>query len=170
MPNPLFCAIISENSLIPIKFNGTQTVGELKDVIKAKAAQTLALVDAHTLTLYKVNIDISNKETSPGVMKQISQSSIKVDRQELDPVDNLSEYWGESDLPKRKTIHILVQMPRGESSDLRAYGAVAETQLSNNLHFIICSHLHCPSNDVPMPITAPLLQFCNHRTQAKGDR
>ena len=115
MPNPLFCAIISEDTLLPIKFNGTQTVAELKDVIKAKAAQTLASVDAHTLTLYKVNIDISNKETSSGVKKQISQSSIEVDRQELDPEDDLSEYWGESDLSKKKTIHILV--PRGESSD-----------------------------------------------------
>jgi hypothetical protein len=116
MSYELFCAIIGDKDGFPVKFDGTQTVGSLKDAIKAKAAQTLASVDAHALTLYKVNIDISNKKISARVKEQICQSSIDFDReQKLDPVDDLSDYWGESDLPKKKTIHILVELPAGES-------------------------------------------------------
>ena len=159
MSYELICAILGERNAITLKVDMTWTVGELQNAIKEETETTSA---AHKLTLYRVNIDISDTKLIPRVMEQICESSFEFQREKLSPGYCLSDYWGASDLLRGKIIHIIVKMPRGESSDSRAYGAVAETHLPNNLHFIICPRLHCPSNDVPMPITAPLLQFCNH--------
>jgi len=75
--------------------------------------------------LYKVNIDVSTKESREAAKLAISQSSIECEKDELEPSWELSEYFQESgpsekSVPK-KAIHILVQVPRGESIDPRAW-------------------------------------------------
>ena len=125
MPRNLFCAILGENSPLSVPFDETQIVDELKKLIKKEAAQTLASVDAHNLTLYEVNIDISSDEALKQVTGKVSQNttytqeiqdlSTKPKRALTNPAEDLSEYWGE-DLPK-KTIHVLVELPQGESID-----------------------------------------------------
>ena len=116
MTDKLYCAILGDASIFSVDFNNTQTVEELQDAIKAKKKHALASYDASSLVLYKVNIDISNKEIYPGLMEQLRQSSINKGEM-LAPPYALSEYWGESDLPKKKTINVLVHVSRGESID-----------------------------------------------------
>ena len=111
MPDDLFYAIIGDKDLHSIdKFDETWTVNTLKKRIKEEKAHMLASYHVDTLTLYKVNIDISNKQIYPGIMEQIRQRSIMADKEALIAAYKLSRYWGESELPKR-TIHILVEFP-----------------------------------------------------------
>ena len=116
MPYELFCAIIGHKGLITLNVDGTWTVGKLQEHIKEKKPHLLASYEADTLVLYKVDIDVSNKEISPGVIEQIRQGSIKGHGEELISALSLSDYWGEG-LPKPKAINILVELPPGESSD-----------------------------------------------------
>ena len=122
MPYTVSCAIIGHKALFSVKINKTQTVDELKDAIKAKKQDALASFDASSLMLYKVDIDISKKETLAEVMLQISQSLIKVN-EELNPFFTIREYYKAA--PRRKSIHILIQLPRGELIDSRVCGVVA---------------------------------------------
>ena len=56
MPLPIiWCLLVGDDSIFPVEINGTQTVAHLKEAIKAKI-QSLALFDAHTLSLSLVNI------------------------------------------------------------------------------------------------------------------
>ena len=100
-------------------------MAELKDRIREKKQHTLASYEADTLTLYQVNIDISSDEAFEQVTGKVSQNrtytqdiqnlSTEPKRVLTNPSKDLSEYWGE-DLPK-KTIHILVELPPGDSID-----------------------------------------------------
>jgi hypothetical protein len=123
MPYRLFCAIYGENTTFAVNIDETQTVDELKKRIKAEKDPELASYAADSFTLYKVNINISKEEIYAEVMEKIKQSSITDDRKKMVPAYELSDYWEESNPPK-KTIHILVQLPRGESIGLIC-GAVA---------------------------------------------
>jgi hypothetical protein len=122
MPITLVCIIIGKATTFTITINETQYVDQLKDEIKKK--QELNIV-ASELTLYKVNIDVSTKESREAAKRAISRSSIECEKDELEPSWELSEYFQESgpsekSVPK-KAIHILVQVPRGESIDPRAW-------------------------------------------------
>ena len=54
----MFCMIISSGSTFPVKIDETKTVDHLKDAIKKKENE-LRTVDADTLTLYRVEIEIN---------------------------------------------------------------------------------------------------------------
>ena len=111
----LYCAIIGQKTEFLVDIDETQKVDNLRDAIKAKAETT---GPAHTLTLYKADIDISKRDTYKKVMQEIHQNSIKVNREEpMCPADDISEYWEESK-PPQKTIHILVELRQGESRGL----------------------------------------------------
>ena len=107
MSDELFFAILGEKELIFLNVDMTWTVGKLQSHIKEMTEITSP---AHKLRLYRANIDI---KTTPRVMEQIWESSIKFQREELFPAYELSEYWGKN-LPKT-TIHVLVELPPGES-------------------------------------------------------
>ena len=128
MPYPLFCAIIGDKEAFPIIVLETESVGELKVRIKAEKAQTLAPVAASALTLYKVDIPVA--EAYPEVMRAISQSAtcaqvlraiqpqntVEDTLKLTNPFHELSTIYPST--PARYTIHILVQLPPGESPSL----------------------------------------------------
>ena len=126
MPYTLFCAIIGHKDKAPfsVKIDKTETVYELKTRIKAKNEHALASLNAYDLMLYKVDIDVSKKDTLAEVLLQISQGSITTNG-ELNPLSTISEYYEAT--PRGKRIHILIQLPRGELIDPRVRGAVAWT-------------------------------------------
>ena len=109
------CAVLGTNTIFGVTLNETQSVADLKEHIKATKAQTLAAVEADTLTLYKVNIDVSTTETFEKALGDISQNSICCVKEELRyPFSKLFNTFKESDLLKA-TLHILVKRPAGES-------------------------------------------------------
>lgn len=100
---------------------------DLLEDIKAARSDILASLDVTTLTLYKVNIAVSEE-----VIEAISQSRII---RSMGTMEHLECWWqllwelfGPLDLPA-STIHILVELPASESINARACSGVAETVL-----------------------------------------
>ena len=124
MPYSLFCAVIGGETLSTVKIKGTQTVGELKNKIKSTAGLVSA---AHSLTLYHVDLDIASDGAYLHAMRTISRSTTCAQvihdllpntadpKQEelINPSHELSAIF--SPAPARHRIHILVQLPPGES-------------------------------------------------------
>ena len=121
-PYNFVCAILGQKGTFPVKIERDESVGYLKDAIKAMKDPELASFAANSLVLYQVDIDISKPETRATVMLQISQSSINVN-EELDPILLISECYQAA--PSGKRIHVLVQLPRGKLIDPRVCAAVA---------------------------------------------
>jgi len=82
MSYTLFCAILGQETAFLVNIDETQTVDELKKHIKAEEP-ALASFATDTLTLYKVDIDISNDDTYEQVMRDISQNKVNAPREEL---------------------------------------------------------------------------------------
>ena len=117
MSYTLRCAIIGHTEVIPLEVKETWSIGHIKNHLKALETQTLASFNASGLKLYKVDINIAERDIRKKVMQQIHQGSIKFDREEaMDGADDVSEYWELSKL-SRRTIHILVELPLRESID-----------------------------------------------------
>ena len=121
MPYPLYCAIIGDKNLITLDVNETWSTGQLQNYIKAKK-ETRG--PARTLTLYKVNIDISSDEALEHAMGTVSRNttytqeiqdlSTESGRVLTNPLDKLSTIFGQSP-PVDTRIRILVELPPGES-------------------------------------------------------
>ena len=132
----LCCSIIGETTQFPITIDEAQLVGELKDAIKQTLQPASDNFAAHSLKLYKVNIDVSTQELVNKAIIAISTSSIEFDKNELVSVWKVSRYFQESGDPAKaiheETIHILAQLPPGESIDPRAsYGYVVDATDTN---------------------------------------
>ena len=137
MKYTLYCAILglgqdnpdadADADAFPVEIDGAQTVGQLKVEIKTWAARLLEEIDAYTLKLYKVNINISGNAYA-GVMGQISRNELNDHpKQRLsNPSDKLSTIF--SSTPADGCIHILVERRLGQSIDPSVCGAVAETR------------------------------------------
>ena len=116
------CAILGNKTVFSVTLDRTQLVDELKQEIKKVAQLEPA---ACTLTLYKVGIDVSKQKILEKVIVDISQSSIRVGKEELNhPFFPLSEFFNPLDLPA-ETIHILVELPAGESINPKACGVIS---------------------------------------------
>ncbi|SRR5258706_9923095 len=139
----LLCAIIGTDTTFSVTLNETESVASLKEQIKAENEHTLAAFEPDTLTLYKVNIDISTAEISNKVLEAISQNSIYCVKEELrSPLSSLSKTFKESDLLET-TIYILVKRPTGESINSRVCCAIAETVLCRRSSTTdLCSVFH----------------------------
>ncbi|KAI9240540.1 MAG: hypothetical protein BYD32DRAFT_151644 [Podila humilis] len=100
----LFCLIDGEATPFSVEIDRTKTVDHLKDLIKAKKANTYSDVDADMLMLWRVSIPIDppNKR-KPIVLNEIHSAT------ELDPTDDISDVF--EDQPPKKTIHIIIQRP-----------------------------------------------------------
>ena len=73
----LFCAIIGQKTgAFPVTIDDAQTVGELKEYIKAKNPHAMDSFDALNLTLFKVDIDISTDAAYRQAIEQISQITV----------------------------------------------------------------------------------------------
>ena len=130
MPYALVCAIIGDKETFEFDIQETETVGGLRNRIKAEKAQTLASVGARNLTLYKVDIAaadaysevmhaISQSATCAQVLRAIPQLQNTVEdtvKELTNPFHKLSTIFPST--PAENTIHILVQLPPCESPSL----------------------------------------------------
>jgi Crinkler effector protein N-terminal domain len=117
MPYTLLCIVIGGTTPFAVKIDETQLVDELKKAIKKEAEHTCRAFDAYELTLYKINIDISNDNTCDKIIHDISRGDYKFsEKRKLNPTFKVSEYSGETGFPE-KTIHIFVEFPSGEPID-----------------------------------------------------
>ena len=132
MSYTLVCIIIGESTAFPVKIDETQTVGELKKFIKKETEPDLDGVAAHRLTLYKVNIDMSDKAKFTKEVQDISQDLSKTEKELFNPSEELSHVFKSPD-PLKGNIHILIQLP-GESIDPKVGGAVAEVNVVHTLY------------------------------------
>jgi Crinkler effector protein N-terminal domain len=117
MLDTLFCIVSDGTTPFPVAIDETQSVGELKKAIKKETKPGLDAFAPHELTLYKINVDISNDDTWDKTIHDISRGDYKFsEKKKLNPTFKVSEYPGGTGFPE-KTIHILVDFPSGEPID-----------------------------------------------------
>ena len=117
--------ILGHQEIASVEIDSDKPVSELKNKLK-DAKLALALLDANKLTLFKVDISVpNNKREYSELIKSIIERTITLNReQELwNPVEKLSTI--QSGFPEGK-IHILVELPAGESFSSRLSRDVAE--------------------------------------------
>lgn len=104
-PLSLFCYVLGDDpqQIFPVKIAPTETVGDLKDAIKAKKSNTLKDVDADTLKLWKVSIPVDSR------FKERIETSAFAEEGCLQPMSELSEIFPDS--PLRKHVHIVIKPP-----------------------------------------------------------
>jgi len=114
----IWCILVGETTPFSVKIDQTASVYKLQDHIKKREELTL---DASELTLYKIDVDATDKNTYIPIVQDISQdlSNINTDKAtELDVVQELSDVFGMTH-PSKERIHILVVPPAvaaGEST------------------------------------------------------
>lgn len=129
-PLTLFCLVDGEKTAFPVEFVPSDSVGKLKDLIKAKKSVVFEHVDANNLTLWKVSIPVvPNKER-----KAISLAEVPW-KEELDEMDDLSDVFKET--PPKKTIHVIIQRPPPSNANALAFiNILCMSVLYFNLYFI----------------------------------
>ena len=127
MSSELFCFIPGGKSVFSVEIDKTKIVDQLKKAIKKKKTQTLANVEPHALTLYRVAIDrsLDNKQQET-TLTQLSENW--GERKELINTDQLSSIFDEQP-PDGKIWVTLVQIPQGES--IYCGGVVLMTDVAN---------------------------------------
>ncbi|KAG0058060.1 hypothetical protein BGZ90_005170 [Linnemannia elongata] len=102
----LFCLVDGEatSNAFSVKIPSSDTVDDLKDLIKTKKAPRFDDVAADELTLWHVDYPVvaANKH-QPVLLNAINSPT------ELDPTDDIADVFAET--PPKKTIHVLVQRP-----------------------------------------------------------
>ena len=123
----LNCLVPGAKDTFSVKIKKDQSVDDLKKVIKKKNEPRFNHFDADELTLHQINVDVSNESEYVNIMLEVSQPGyVFIPKKKLHPMQEISEHFEDSDPPKRKTIHILVEPPQSKSIDPRACGAVVE--------------------------------------------
>jgi Crinkler effector protein N-terminal domain len=125
---------VEDPTPFPIMIDETRSVGELKQVIKQEAEHTLRAFDGHKLTLNQVKIELpdddnDNEKLTKAVEDEMADHQGATRPRKLNPGHALSKYFKEAETRPAGTIHIIVQPPQGESTDSRAYVAVAEVPM-----------------------------------------
>jgi hypothetical protein len=95
-----------------VEIDPSKAVDGHRDLIKAKIPQTFDGVDAKDLTLWRVNITISEDDDSTPILLDHVTSS---DKKKLDPATRLSKVFPGELL--EETIHIIVQRPPPGNAD-----------------------------------------------------
>jgi len=118
MEYTLNCLVLGAEDTFPVKIMEAQSVGELKDEIKKKKPNDFNGVDADRLTLYKINVDLSNPVEYENIMREVSQPShVFNPKLRLLAAWRISTHFGESSDRLEGNIHILVELPRSKSMD-----------------------------------------------------
>ena len=139
----LGCIVIGEDTVFLVEIDDTKSVDKLKDDIIKKRPNIIdrTIHDATHLTLYKVEIKLSNDDAYIEEVKKQSKLISNVNK--LRTWDKLSKVFAspapdastpgasapDASAPDDETIHILVQLPSGESIDPKVGGAIAETNI-----------------------------------------
>ena len=156
------CAILGIKGIFSVKINKDEPVSELKNKIKPADP-----IGASALKLYKINIRVPIGTAFNTLIDSIHRRTIDFnERDELeDPFCELSTIPGE--FPQRH-LHILVEVPAGESFSSRPGRDVAEIMLSLTTPWIIpCDdsliiHYHAvyPSMIVYHPLQSLTSSIC----------
>ncbi|KAF7727320.1 hypothetical protein EC973_007629 [Apophysomyces ossiformis] len=109
IPFNLFCLVEGESMqrAFSVKVSSADTVHNLKKVIKAEKSPEFDDIDANKLTLWLVEIPITNVNRHDKVL-----SDNITTKEELLPSDELSDVF--QGRPPKKTVHIMVQRPPSE--------------------------------------------------------
>ncbi|KAG0197378.1 hypothetical protein BGX28_009119, partial [Mortierella sp. GBA30] len=102
----LFCLVDGEATAyaFSVKILSSDTVDDLKKLIKAENAVDFTDVDAKNLTLWRVSIPVVQADKhKPVVLNEFDSAT------ELDPTDDIADVF--PDKPPKKTIHVIVQRP-----------------------------------------------------------
>ncbi|KAF9923555.1 hypothetical protein BGZ67_009766, partial [Mortierella alpina] len=102
----LFCLVDGEGtcSAFSVKVPSSDTVDDLRKLIKAEKTNAFSDIDADQLTLWRVaHPVIAANKHQPVLLNAIDSPT------ELDPTDDISEVFEQQ--PPKKTIHIIVQRP-----------------------------------------------------------
>ncbi|KAF9922893.1 hypothetical protein BGZ67_010221, partial [Mortierella alpina] len=104
----LFCLVDGEatSNAFSVKVSSSDTVDDLKELIKNKKAPEFDDIAVDRLTLWRVSIPMTrDNDELPILFNNIS----KEEKEKLHPADDLSDIFDEK--PPKKTIHIIVQRP-----------------------------------------------------------
>lgn len=98
----IFCIIEGDNRIFPVKISSNEAVGSLKKAIKEEMPLTLSGIEAHSLTLYLVNV----LEEELNVEDEMNK------RPKALPVSSkLSQLFDPE--PAAHTVHIIASLPPG---------------------------------------------------------
>ena len=108
----LFCTVDgeSQSNAFSVKPTPTDTVDDLKDLIKAKKSPRFDDIAADELTLWRVSIPVDGDD----ITIQLDQVT-DTDKKKLGPTTRLSKVFPE-ELPE-DTVHIIVQRPQTGNTD-----------------------------------------------------
>ncbi|KAG0259089.1 hypothetical protein BGZ95_004795 [Linnemannia exigua] len=107
-PLTLLCLVDGEatSQVFPLTIPSSETVGELRKLIKAENAVDFTDVDAKNLTLWRVSIPIiEDNDELPVLLNNVPDK----ERKKLGPATRLSKVFPE-DLPE-DTVHVIIQRP-----------------------------------------------------------
>ncbi|KAF9131526.1 hypothetical protein BGW39_001702 [Mortierella sp. 14UC] len=136
----LFCLVDGEatSNAFSVKIASTDTVGDLKNLIKAEKAPRFDDIVANNLTLWHVaHPVIAAKKHQPVLLNTIDSST------ELDPTDDIVDVFAET--PPKKTIHIIVQRPPPQG--IREEFFQPGSAISNFLRMFVEGELSLPEAD-----------------------
>ncbi|KAG0262774.1 hypothetical protein BGZ95_003963, partial [Linnemannia exigua] len=108
-PLTLFCLVDGESliSAFPVEIKSSKTIGDLKDLIKAKNPETFIGVDAKDLALWRVSIPISDEDNDD--LPVLLDKVLVKDKKRLGAATRLSRIFHEDLLDG--TVHVIVQRP-----------------------------------------------------------
>ena len=116
----IYCAILGDRVPFLVDVDSNRSVAELQRLLKVEGGQILASFEPRYLILYKVDIDISEKEPYQNAMEAIYQRSIALNNEDklILPAQKLHTVFGSS-VPNHHKIHILIDPLAGESTSSR---------------------------------------------------
>ncbi|KAF8914829.1 hypothetical protein BGZ58_005651, partial [Dissophora ornata] len=105
-PFTLFCLVDGEatSNAFSVKISSSDSVDDLRELIKSKKPVDFEHVDANNLTLWRVSHPVIAANKHQSVLLSAIDSPV-----ELDPTDDIADVFPE--VPPKKTIHIIVQRP-----------------------------------------------------------
>ena len=115
----IFCIIPGHNPAFSVYIKKILTVDCLKKKIKKETTHAFATIDANQLTLYQINVDVSDEEKYIEEVKTLAQKLNTLKK--LNTAKRLEDVFSPSG-PRENKIHILVKLPEGETIDSRACG------------------------------------------------
>ena len=121
MQYTLNCLVLGGVTPFEVEIDGSRTVHQLKREIKNRKENDLNGIDAVRLTLYKVDIDISDEDKLKSMKHDVSKPGYVFNPKiELGETFKVSRYF-EQISEENPHLHILVELPRGKSIDPRAW-------------------------------------------------
>ena len=107
--------IPSSKSVFPVDIDETDTVGDLKKEIKKKKKK-LDYIDAHELSLYKINVKIHDTNYDDQIEAMCKSDFVFTPEEFLIPMRKVSHYFKND---SEMAVEVLVVPPQGESIDPR---------------------------------------------------